>query len=73
MKSSFVLINILQNWKVIKKVLENWKVKDTDFKNCIYCYFNEIIKLEIFDFDSISIDEKSCKSILVYWVLGSIK
>ena len=58
MKSSFVLINILQKWKVISKVLENWKVKDTHFKNCIYYYFNEITKLEIFDLGSISTDKK---------------
>ena len=35
-------------------------------KNCTYYYFDDIIKLEDFDFNNILIDEKSYKNILIY-------
>ena len=45
------------------------KLKETDIKNCTYHYFDEIIKIEDFDLDSILIDEKSYENILVYNIL----
>ena len=36
----------------------NDKLKETEIKNCRYYYFNNIIEIEDFDFDNISLDEK---------------
>ena len=36
------------------------------FENCMCYYFHDIIKVEDFDLDNISIDEKSHKNILIY-------
>ena len=44
----------------------NGEFKEADIKNGKWCYFNEIIKIENFDFDNILIDEKPYKNILVY-------
>ena len=44
----------------------NGEFKETDIKNGKWCYFDEIIKIENFDFDNILIDEKPYKNILVY-------
>ena len=38
-------------------------------KNCTCYYFDDIIRLEDFDFDNIFIDEKSYKNILIYNIL----
>ena len=39
------------------------ELKEIDIKNCMCYYFDEIIKIEDFDFD-ILLDEKSGKNIL---------
>ena len=41
-------------------------MKNVCIKNCMCYYFDDIIKLEDFDIDSILIDEKSCKNILTH-------
>ena len=41
-------------------------LREIDFKNCIFYYFNDIIKVENFDFDNISLDEKSLENILIH-------
>ena len=46
--------------------MENNELKKVCIKNCTYCYFDDIIKLEDFDIDNILIDEKSQKNILIY-------
>ena len=46
--------------------MENNEFKKVCTKNCMCYYFNDIIKFEDFDFDNISVDEKSYKNILVY-------
>ena len=38
-------------------------------KNCTCYYFDEIIKIEGFDFDNILLDERSYKIILIYGIL----
>ena len=43
-----------------------YKFKKIDIKNRICYYFDDIIKIEDFDLDSILIDEKSYKNISVY-------
>ena len=47
----------------------NNKFKETDTKNRTFYYFNDIIKIEDFDLDNISIDEKLYENILVYKIL----
>ena len=42
------------------------ELKEIDIKNCTYYYFDDIIKIEDFDFDNILLDEKSYKNILIY-------
>ena len=37
----------------------NYEFKKIDIKNCICYYFDDIMKIEDFDFDNILIDEKS--------------
>ena len=44
------------------------KVKDIDIKNRIYYFFNDIIRIENFDSNNIKIDEKSDKSIVIYYI-----
>ena len=44
----------------------NDELKEIDIKDCIWYYFNDIIKTEDFDFDNILIDEKSYENILGY-------
>ena len=46
--------------------MENNEYKKIFIKNCTYYYFDDIIKLEDFDFNNILIDEKSYKNILIY-------
>ena len=41
-------------------------LKETDIKNCTCYYFDDIIRIEDFNIDNISIDEKSYVKILVY-------
>ena len=42
------------------------ELKETNIKNCTCYDFDDLIKIEPFDFDNILIDEKSYKNILVY-------
>ena len=44
------------------------KVKNIDIKNRIYYFFNDIIRIENFDSNNIKIDEKSDKSIVIYYI-----
>ena len=46
--------------------MENNELKKIFIKNCTYYYFDDIIKLEDFDFNNILIDKKSYKNILIY-------
>ena len=46
--------------------MENNELKKVCIKNRTCYYFNDIIKLEDFDFDNILIDEKSHENILIY-------
>ena len=46
--------------------MENNELKKVRIKNRMCYYFNDIIKLENFDLDSIYIDEKSDENILIY-------
>ena len=43
------------------------KVKDIDIKNHTYHFFDYIINMENFDPNNTKIDEKSYKSILIYY------
>ena len=43
------------------------KVKDVDIKSHTYYFFN-IININIFDSNTIKIDEKSYKNILIYYI-----
>ena len=44
----------------------NDELKEIDINNRAYCYFDDIIKIEDFDFDNILVNKKSYKDILVY-------
>ena len=44
------------------------KVKYIDIKNHRYYFFNDIINIKNFDPSNIKIDEKSYKSILIYYI-----
>ena len=44
----------------------NDKLKKINNENRVIYYFDDIIKFEDFDLDSILTDEKSCEHILVY-------
>ena len=48
------------------KIESNSKLKEINIKICACYYFDDIIKIEDFDFDNILTDEKSCENILVY-------
>ena len=44
------------------------KVKDIDIKNCTYYFLDDIINTKQFDStNNIKIDEKSYKSVLIYY------
>ena len=44
----------------------NYELKEINIKNCACSYFNDIIKIEDFDFDNILLHEKWYENILVY-------
>ena len=44
------------------------KIKDISIKNHIYYFFNDIININVFDPNNIKIDEKSYKTILIYYI-----
>ena len=46
--------------------MENNELKNVRIKNRMCYNFDDIIKLEDFDFDNISINEKSYQNILIY-------
>ena len=56
---------IMQNKKVQYKMENNEYIK-VFIKNFMCYYFDDIIKLEDFDFSNILIDKKSHKNILIY-------
>ena len=43
-------------------------IKDIDIKNHKYYFFNDIISIKDVDLNSIKIDEKSYKNILIYCI-----
>ena len=43
-----------------------YNLKEINIKNLTCYYFDDMIKIEDFDFDYISLDEKSYENILVY-------
>ena len=43
-----------------------WIKKKIGIKNCTCYYFDELIKIEDFDFDDILLDEKSFENIMIY-------
>ena len=43
----------------------NDKLKEIDINSCTCYYFDDIIKIKVFDFDNISLDEKSYKIFLI--------
>ena len=45
--------------------MESNEFEEVGIKCCTCYYFNEIIKIDNFDFDNILIEVKSCKNILV--------
>ena len=46
----------------------SYKVKDIDIKNRTYHFFDDIIKVKIFDPNNTKIDEKLYKNILIYYI-----
>ena len=44
------------------------KVKDIDIKNRTYYFFNDIINMKNSDPNTIKLDEKSHKNILIYYI-----
>ena len=44
------------------------KFKDIGIKNHTYYFFNDIINIKNFDPNNITIDEKSYKNILLYYI-----
>ena len=50
-------------------MVSNDELKKIKIKNCTYYYFDDIIKTEDFDFDSILIEGKSYENILAYSIL----
>ena len=44
------------------------KFKDIDIKNHTYYFFDDIINIKNFDPNKIKIDEKSYKTILIYYI-----
>ena len=47
-------------------MVSNDKLKEINIKNRLCYYFNDMIKIEDFDFDNILLDEKSYENILIY-------
>ena len=48
------------------------KIKDVDMKNHTYYFFNDIIKIKIFDPNNIKMDEKSYKKVFINYI-GYVK
>ena len=49
--------------------MENNDLKQVNIKNLTCYYSDDIIKIEVFDFDNILLDKKSYENILIYDVL----
>ena len=43
-------------------------VEDIDIKNRTYYFFNDMINIKKFDRNNIKLDEKSYKTILIYYI-----
>ena len=54
------------------KMRSNGKLKETDIKNRMYYYFDDVIKIEDFDPDNILIDKELHENILDYNILYKI-
>ena len=44
------------------------KIKYIDIKNYTYYFFDDIINIKNFDLNNIKIDEKSYKTVLIYYI-----
>ena len=58
--------NHLLPFHVILKHDSDNELKEIDIKNRTCYYFDNVIKIEDFDFDNISIDKKSRKNVVIY-------
>ena len=69
-KQKHLLPHYITNDKLMNDKFKNMDSKDAlkeiDIKNCTCYYFDDIIRIEDFNIDNISIDEKSYVKILVY-------
>ena len=54
--------------RTLTKWNEEWEIKKACIKNCSCYYFDDIIKIENFDFENILLVEKSYETILLYVV-----
>ena len=52
----------------VNKLKMSTKIKDIDIKNRIYYFFGDIINIKNIDPNKIEKDEKSYKSILIYYI-----
>ena len=48
--------------------MENNEFYKVRIKNRTCYYFNDVIKLEDFDFDNVLIDNKSYENVLIYYI-----
>ena len=48
--------------------MENNEFYKVRIKNPTCYYFNDVIKLEDFDFDNVLIDKKSYENVLIYYI-----
>ena len=48
------------------KIDSNDELKEIDIKNCMCCYFDDIIKIEEFNLNNILINEKLYEKVLAY-------
>ena len=48
--------------------MENNEFYKVRIKNRTCYYFNDVIKLEDFDFDNVLIDKKSYENVLIYYI-----
>ena len=71
-KQKHLLPYYVKKWQTNKcfiNINSNDELKETDTKNCTCNYLDDIIKIEDFNLDNISIDGKSYENILVYNIL----
>ena len=56
----------IKNEPVISQQYKIINLKETNIKSCTFSYFDDIIKVEYFDVDNISLDEKSFANISIF-------